>query len=124
MSAGRFVITKYESASGGIQAARVQPETLAATLGGVANAAPEGDITIPGKANVRGGRRTNGITCRKVRLTLADDDGNNAPDGYSGDPLYLPVMTTAIYDAVELGTAVNYLGVAWVVASLVPEYIN
>ena len=123
MSSGVFETSKYETNQGNIAPCRVQPETLTATIGGTANDAPAGSVTagFP-SANMRGGRTENGITARKIRIGIPT--GGTPPTDYSGDPLYIPVMTEALWDAASKGDVVVYLGANWEVLSKVPEYVN
>ena len=124
MSAGRFTSSIYQTDAGNNVPCAVQPETLLAVIGTVTNAPAAEAEVLPGwpSANMRGGRSQNGITARKIRIGLPE--GNAEPTGYSGDPIYLPVLTTAAFTAATKGAAVTYLGATWEVLSRVPEYIN
>jgi len=105
MSFGAFTLTRYEANDGKIFPIRVQPETLTATIGGVANAAPTTAIGsgLP-SALARGGRRVIGVKARKITASFA-----TPPAGYkSGGLLQIPVLTEALWDAAVLGDVVVY----------------
>lgn len=121
MSAGAFVIAKYESTEleDEILPIRVQPETLALSVAATANGQPAGDITLPLRVNVSGGTREYGVKPRKV--TLRWTDPADIPDGYSGDDLQLPVMTVAAYNLYVVGATGTYLTKAVTVVSRIPE---
>jgi len=122
MSAGIFETAVYTSNDGLNFPCRVQPETLAMSIDGSNNDnSATADEGLP-SANMRGGRTENGVTARKIRLKLAD--GATPPAGYSGQPIYVPVLTPGNWSAAVKGAAVTYLGVAWTVASRVPEFLN
>jgi hypothetical protein len=109
MSAGEFEFTKYESTelNGQIMSIKVQPETLLLFVNGVANSAPEGEITLSLRASVSNNVGEYGVRCRRVSVEWTDA----APDGY--DPsgiITLPVLTQAAYLAYTLGSTGNYLG--------------
>jgi hypothetical protein len=123
MSAGSFTISKYETNNGDIVSCRVQPETLAMTIGGTANAAVAGSVQAGWpSALMRGGRTEIGIVARKVRIGIPD--GGTAPDGYSGAPVYVPILSEALWAAATKGDVVTYLGETWELLTKVPEYIN
>lgn len=110
MSAGAFTVTKYEtSADNGsfILSCRVQPETLTATIDGVANSAPAGATNAPGSATVSTGRRSAGVNMRYVTLKFT----GALPDGYKGDNVRIPVLTPATYAAWTREKTGTYLGV-------------
>lgn len=122
MSAGKFTRSTYESDDGKIRSIRVQPETLAATLGGTANAAPAGTLTTGlGSAKVSGSRRSLGCNARTVTLQFT----GAVPDGYMPESVVtIPILTKALFDAVAKGTTGVYLGVAVIVLFKTPEYVN
>lgn len=121
MSAGAFQIEAYETDPGTIHAIRVQPETLAATVGGVANTAADGAIVGLGSASVSRGRRANGINARLVRLRFT----GTPPTGYlANGTVTIPALTPEFYDAATRGTEGTYLSVAVEVAGRSPETIN
>lgn len=115
MSAGIFTSSKYESNSGAIYKIRVQPETLGATIGGVANSAPTGDVDQEVSAKASGGKREIGMIARTVTLEFT----GATPTNYSGDNVIVPVMTRDTFDAwtSPADQAGTYLGSAVKVAS-------
>jgi len=107
MSAGAFSRTKYEADNGDIHPIRVQPETLTATLGGAANAAPAGAITNTQLVRVSGSPKAYGIKARSVTL-LTDD---TPPAGYKPNSyLTIPVLTPARYNSLVLYETATYNG--------------
>ncbi len=109
MSAGAFTSTFYEMSGengGFVLRCRVQPETLAATIGGSANAGVAGPATAPGSATISQGRRTAGVNMRYVTLGWTGD----APEGYSGDPVRIPVLDPDVFEDWTLGATGTYLG--------------
>jgi len=111
MSAGNFTTAFYElSAENGgyIMSCRVQPETLAATIGGTANAGVTGPATAPGSATISQGRRTAGVNMRYVVLQWTADK----PEGYEGRTVKIPVLDPAVYADWTKGATGTYLGEA------------
>lgn len=122
MSSGRYTRSKYEADSGDIHPIRVQPETLAATVGGGANAAPGGTITSPISAKVSKSNRGVGLKPRTV--TIVFDEGA-APAGYADNsPITIPVLTPARYTAIAKGATGTYLGAGVTVVSKSPERVG
>lgn len=115
MSAGRFVRSKYEADSGNIYNIRVQPETI-----GTFNAPPAGVSDQETSANaVR--RRGNGMFARGISLAWVGDPPV-APAGY--DPrgrIVVPILTPAVYQNLNVGDTVQYLGIDAEVTGLLPE---
>lgn len=109
MSAGQFERTKYEADNGDIYPIRVQPETLAATFGGTANAAPTGAVDQQGLARVSGGNRRIGIKARSVTIAFT----GTPPTGYEPNQLLrVPILTLDLYNAINPNsTTGSYLGV-------------
>lgn len=108
MSSGAFTRTRYELSAdngGGVIACRLQPETLAATISGTANAAPAGPTTIPGSATISQGRRSAGVNMRYI--TVAWD--GSPPTGYSGLTARIVVPDPDVFAGAGLGDAVTYL---------------
>lgn len=108
MSSGAFVRTFYEleaANGGGVTNIRLQPETLAATIAGTANAAPAGPATIPGSATISQGRRSAGINARYITISW---DGS-PPTGYSGLTAKIVVPDPAVYAGAVFNSAVTYL---------------
>lgn len=123
MSAGAFTNSFYEMSSengGFILRCRVQPETLAATIGGTANAGVTGPATAPGSATISQGRRTAGVNMRYVSLRFTA----TPPTGYSGDSVRIPVLDPAVFADWTLGATGTYLGVAVEVAGRVGETVK
>lgn len=108
MSAGAFLLSKYEADNSQILPVRIQPETAALNVGGGANAAPTGAVT-PGAtfARVSGGNRRYGTRCRSVTIRFT----GALPPGYeAGRLLRLPVLTQARYNGITVGGSGAYLG--------------
>lgn len=121
MSAGAFTTSKYEASYGDeIHPIRVQPETIAAQIGSVANAAPSGDATSPISCSVSRSNRQIGLRARLVRLTYTAE---NAPDGYDdrGGIITIPALTETFYDAAIKGTPATYLTKTMSVSGRSPE---
>lgn len=95
MSAGVFEKSIYETDAGNFAAVKVQPETLAATVDSVVNAAGAGPVDQEASAQVGKGKRTIGINTRTVTLRFT----STLPTGYSGDPVTIPALTPAFYAA-------------------------
>lgn len=112
MSSGAFVRSKYTASynSAQIHPIRVQPETIAASIGAATNAAPTGATTTPISAKVSGSKRTIGLTARRVTIAAP---ATGQPTGYlPGGKTTIPALNQAFYDAAIKGSAVTYLGVA------------
>ncbi len=123
MSAGAFESAFYETSSengGFVLRCRVQPETLAATIGGVANDSAAGPTTAPGSATISQGRRSAGVNMRYVTLGWTGD----APDDYTGDPVRIPVLDPATFTAWTLGATGTYLNEGVEVLSRVGETVK
>jgi hypothetical protein len=124
MSAGTFnTNARYEldAANGGyICKARVQPETIAADVGGTANAIPAGAVNLDISAYSSKGKREYGIRMRYVAVDLPAA----TPTGYAGEPLRFPVMTPATYAAWSVGDTVAYLGTDYEITDKVPEELT
>lgn len=121
MSAGSFVQSKYQSDTGDVHIIKVQPETLAATIGGTANAAVAGAVDSVFAAEVNRGARAYGLRPRKVTVAFETD----VPTGYRPyTTLSIPVLSAAVFAAVSPGDAVSYAGGNGVVSSKSGEDIN
>jgi len=124
MSAGTFDISQYSSNTlGTIHRIRIQPETLAATLGGTANAAPSGTAVLP-SAQVSQSKRSLGINARTITIKFASGD---EPSGYKPDsPITIPWLqnNSAFLTAVPGITAVTYLGNDAILVGTSPEKVN
>lgn len=112
MSAGAFTRTAYTADDGKNFPIRLQPETLDAEIDGTPNESivDAGDSGLP-SVRVSAGARSLGVIPRK--LTIALNDGQTAPAGYTGEPLQLVVPDVSVFDQGTLGAAVTYLGVNW-----------
>lgn len=108
MSSGAFVLSKYEADSGTIYPIRVQPETLAATIGS-ANAAPAGVTDAEVFARTGGGNRRYSIKARAVSVRFT----GAVPDDYAPNQLLrIPILTQSVYDGITVGDSGTYLGSA------------
>lgn len=117
MSSGKFTASRYETDSGAIVNARVQPETI--TTG---NPAPTGPVSA-GYPSVRitGGKRKIGINARSISVKWT----GTVPDGY--DPagvLRIPILSKATYTGLALGGTFTYLGQPTRIIGLNPEFIR
>jgi len=129
MSSGAFVIARYRFQTRNANATRmarirVQPEVLAATFNGVANAEPpvELDTTRDFLFLVRSARsrKFGGVSARGVVIEWI-----SPPIGYNPDSqLFLPVPSKATFTAIPIGAASVYLGSSCVVVEKIPEYQN
>lgn len=124
MSAGVFQTALYSSnITGTIHPIRIQPETLALSLGGTANAAATGTAVLP-SAQVSKGKRSIGINARTVTVKFTSA---NAPDGYKADsPITVPWLqnNAAFLNAVPGVTAVSYLGETAILVGKSPEFVR
>lgn len=123
MSGGAFSRSKYDCEDTGlIHPIRVQPETLAASITGTANAAPSGAVSSNISARVSAGRRTLGLVARSVNLAAP---ATGQPDGYqAGGVTRIPALTTAFYNKATKGATCSYLGVDYTVISRTSEKVN
>lgn len=112
MSAGPFESTFYTSDDGTVHPIRLQPETRALSIGGQANSAPAGPATAnAGQVRVSGGKRTVGLTPRKIRVRFT----GAPPTGYkAGSTLSIPVLVPGHFQAYRkpLYQTGTYLGAA------------
>jgi hypothetical protein len=124
MSAGAFSSAFYEMSSenGGFKLrCRVQPETLAATVAGEANAGVAGPATAPGSATISQGRRTAGVNMRYVSLRWTA----TPPTGYlAGATVRIPVLDPSVFADWTLGATGTYLGAAVEVVGRVGETVK
>lgn len=123
MSEGKFTRTFYGISAengGGTAPIRLQPETLAATLGGTVNAAVAGPATQAGSVTISQGRRSAGINARYV--TVAWDGA--PPTDYSGLTARIVVPDPAVYAGTTLGDAVTYLSTAATIVGRTPETVK
>lgn len=128
MSSGAFTRTKYEfnsNAAPGLTETpvvpiRVQPETVALSIGGGSNSPPAGDINLEVTATVSKGARQNGIGPRKVVLEFTAAP----PAGYEGDDLIVPILTQSFFDSFATGATGTYLGADIEVVSKISENLR
>lgn len=124
MSAGEFVTSRYQARydSTAIHPIRVQPETIAAAVGGVTNAPPSGAINNPIQARSTGGRRQIGLSARFVtlRAPATDQPDNYLPRGLTK----IPALTPAFYNACTKDATVTYLGASYTVVSRSGERVD
>lgn len=113
MSAGPFTLETYGSSYDPQQShpIRVQPETLAASVGGTANNPLVGAPTSPISALVSSSARSLGLHARIVYMRL----NGAAPVGYSSlSRARLPILDPANFAAFAVkATVVDYLGTTW-----------
>lgn len=123
MSAGRFEIGRYEIDAGTIIPIRVQEETKALTIEGVANDYPAGAATRDfGSARVGGGERQIGLRARGVTIRFQP---GAEPAGYKPEsPIRLPWFAPATHAAIADGNTGTYLGAAITVVSPYDEERN
>jgi hypothetical protein len=122
MSAGAFADSFYESNElGTVHPIRIQPETLALTLGGQANDAPDGASAIGPSAQVSRGKRAIGINARSVSIKLTA-----ALTGYkAGSVITLPWLDPATFaDITPKVTTGTYLATACIVSGKSPETVR
>jgi len=121
MSAGAFQTSLYQSNfTGSVHPIRIQPETLAMTLGGTANAPATGTAVLP-SAQVSKGKRSIGINARSITIKFAT---GTAPATYKAEsPITLPWLqnNAAFTGAVPGVTAVNYLSTPAILIGKSPE---
>jgi len=124
MSAGAFVRSRYQASYTGtpIHPIRVQPESIAASIGGVVNNPPAAAAANPISARVSGGKRTLGLTARKVIIAAPTA---SPPTGYlPGGKTVIPALTEAFYNAAIKGATCTYLGASFTVVARSVEYVN
>lgn len=116
MSAGPFLISKYEADDGSVRPIRIQPETL----GFLDNAEPSGGADGP-YVKVSGSRRSFGLHPRKITISRSV---GNADYGTGKAYASLPILTKQVFDDATVGSTVAYAGVDWVIASKTSESIR
>lgn len=121
MSSGAFTRSKYESDDGDVHPIRIQPETLTASFGGTANAAPAGNIDNPLSAKVSNGNRSFGLKPRSVTITF----GDSPPEDYKANSyIRLPILQSTLYNTISAGDQVTYLGGTATVVGKNPERVR
>lgn len=122
MSSGSFINSFYETNDGDVCRIRVQPETELATDGTTPNDSATGPATLPVRAKVSRGTREIGIKPRRIGIKF---EIGQAPTGYAvGQVYYLPALTRAFYDALEVGDDITYLAATAEVVSKLEEDIK
>lgn len=118
MSAGEFSLSKYAASydAAAIHPIRVQPETIAASIGGTTNSAPTGALNNPISASVSLSNREIGLRPRFVTLQAP---ATGQPAGYkAGGVTRIPALQEAFWNAAVKGASVTYLGIStWTVIS-------
>lgn len=120
--AGAYVVgAKYETDNATILPIRVQPETIAASIGS-ANSSPAGTVAGGlGSARVGGGNRQAGVKARSVTFRFT----GTTPTAYEdGQVLRIPILQKSVWDAISKGTTGTYLSTAIVVVGKQPERTN
>lgn len=121
MSAGAFSSSKYESDSDVVYRIRVQPETIALTIGTTPNDPPAGAVTGAVSVRVGGGNREYGIKARAVTLRWTA----TVPTGYKPDEiLRVPILKKSLYSSISPGSAGDYLGQPVEVVGKLPERVR
>lgn len=125
MSAGAFTISKYAASYGdgtSIHPIRIQPETLTASIGGTANAAPSGAINNPIQCRVSGGKRQIGLLARYITIQFPS---TGQPSTYqAGGTTRIPALTETFYNLAVKGAAITYLTVSCTVVSRSRERVD
>jgi hypothetical protein len=117
MSAGNFVLSKYEANSGNIYPVRLQQETIDASIGS-ANSPPAGNVDQEVSARAGGSRRAIGMNCRTVTVRFTA----NPPAGYAENQTYrIPILTAARWNGITKGQSGTYLATACIVVGKQPE---
>lgn len=116
MSAGPFLLSKYETDDAEIRPIRIQPETLT-----VADNDPPAGGANGAFVKISGSKRSYGIHPRK--LTLSRTVGT-ADYGVAKTYARVVMLTKAAYDDAVIGSTVAYAGVDWVIASKTDETVR
>jgi len=117
MSAGVFSVVNYETDFGEIGAVRLQPETLAAVVGGATNAAPTGTRTRQGRVKVSGSKKAYGIHARYVSFVWT----GTVPTGYAAGGGKLVIPDPTVFNTIVTDDTGTYLGQAIRVIGKSPE---
>lgn len=124
MSTGAFVASRYENGiNGDIHPIRIQPETLALTIGVEQNTAPAGAANSELRAFSGSRNRRGAVNPRKIGLEITAGGEN---DYLVGSIVYVPILRPAafanmILPADQTGT---YNGATVRVVGSSPERIN
>lgn len=128
MSQGSFIRSLYQATynAANVHPIKVQGETLALSIdlpGGAQDNVPPAAVTAannPISARVSGGRRSLGLTARKIAVRFT----GTPPTGYlAGQVLTLP-MINPNFASVGSGATGTYLGVAVEVVGTSPESVR
>lgn len=121
MSAGNFLDAFYATNGGEICAIRIQPETAALSLGGVANTIPAGPATQLASAQVSRGKRSIGVNARTVTVKFV----GAGPDGYQANgKITIPWLNPGTYEEIPNKATGTYLGAGVILAGKSPERIR
>lgn len=107
MSSGPFDDSIYTSDEGDTYPVKIQPETLGATINGVANAAAPGPADQQIYARVSGARRGYGVFTRTVRLEVTGVGTSNLT---VGSVITIPALTQTFYAACRGSRTGTYNG--------------
>lgn len=119
MSAGPFQIAGYEASYDSlVHPIKVQPETLAATFDGTANAEPAAADQTLLFVQRQKGPTAYGIGARGVRVAITDVADSDYKPGTS---LFIPVLDESVWSAIPANAAVSINGATGVVTKLIPE---
>lgn len=121
MSAGTFVRSRYQATydTNAIHPIRVQPETIAASIGGTANDPPAGAANSPISALSSIGSRARGLKPRMINIQFP---ATGQPTGYKALGVTSIVALTAEFWALAVnGAAITYLGVTCTVIGRTSE---
>lgn len=116
MSAGPFLISKYETDDGPIRPIRIQPETLTVADNAEPAAGSDGAFV-----KISGSKRSYGVHPRY--LTLSRSVGS-ADYGSAKAYARIVILTPAAHDAAVVGATVAYAGVDWIIASKTDESVK
>jgi len=125
MSAGNFVQVAYSASYGNgnhIHPIKLQPETLAADIGGTTNnAAENANIDTPISAIVSASRRGLGLHPRIIYAKIV----GTPPTGYSTNAkCRIVALSEAFYNEATIGGTLNYLGKTWEITGFGPELVR
>lgn len=114
MSSGLFTTSFYEASYGDgdqVHPIKVQPETLTATVGIIANESTATATTSPISALVSRSRVARGLNARIIYLQVT----GTPPTNYApGSRTKIPVMTAEFYaEAIAPGAEITYLATTW-----------
>lgn len=123
MSAGQFVISKYELNDGkGVQPIKIQPETLSFTYNATNNAPTADPITSGRYVYARGAAQQYGVKARRVTFKWV----SAVPEGYDPNQrITIPILTEALWNDIEPGTATStYLAATVQIISKTDERVR